>query len=142
MTPTATIDPRIETLVRRLLIASPVARHLGITIGRLAPDDVRLRLPFTMENVTVDRIVHGGVVATLADIAGAAAAASGVDPASVRGGATQTLVINYLRPADGCDLETRTRVLSRSRSAAVTSVEIQDPDGQLVAQATVTSRIW
>lgn len=142
MTPTAAIDPHIETLVRKLLIASPVARHLGITINHLAPDDVRLHLPFTMENVTVDRIVHGGVIATLADIAGAAASASGVDPATVRGGATQTLIVNYLRPADGCDLETRTRVLARSRGGTVTSVEIHDPDGQLIAQATVTSRIW
>ncbi|HAE48984.1 MAG TPA: acyl-CoA thioesterase [Tistrella mobilis] len=142
MTPTAAIDPHIETLVRKLLIASPIARHLGITVTRLAPGDVRLRLPFAMENVTVDRIVHGGVIATLADIAGAAASFSGVDPTTARGGATQTLVVNYLRPADGCDLETSTRVLSRSRSGTVTSVEIHDPDGQLIAQATVTSRIW
>lgn len=142
MTPTAAIDPHIETLVRKLLIASPIARHLGITVTRLAPGDVQLRLPFAMENVTVDRIVHGGVIATLADIAGAAASFSGVDPTMARGGATQTLVVNYLRPADGCDLETSTWVLSRSRSGTVTSVEIHDPDGQLIAQATVTSRIW
>ncbi|WP_372054404.1 PaaI family thioesterase [Tistrella mobilis] len=142
MTETTKIDPRIETLVRSLLIASPVARHLDITLGHLAPGDVRLRLPFAMANVTVDRIVHGGIIATLADIAGAAASASGVDPATIRGGATQTLVVNYLHPANGCDLETRTRVLSRSRSGTVTSVEIQDADGHLIAQATVTSRIW
>ena len=139
---TDTVDPRIAAIIHDVLIASPVARHLAIQVDRLAPDDVRLRLPFDPANVTIGRIVHGGVIATLADIAGAAASASGADPAGLRGGATQTLVVHYLRPADGVDLVTETTVLSRSRGGTVTAVSVRDTHGHLVAQASVTSRIW
>ena len=58
-------------------VAINLAQRLGIALETLEPDRVVLRMAFRPDNVTVGAIVHGGAIATLVDIAGAAASASG-----------------------------------------------------------------
>jgi uncharacterized protein (TIGR00369 family) len=86
-------------------------------------------------------VVHGGAIATLVDVAGAAASASGAAP-EVGGGATSSLALSYLAPADGVDLAAEARVIQRGRSQTVSDVEVRDPSGRLVAKGLVTSRLF
>lgn len=90
------IDPRMRHMVENVLMNSPVTRGLGIRLEVIEPEHVELVLPFLTTNVTHGSIVHGGVIATLIDIAGAAAAASGANGDEVRGGATSSLTVQYL----------------------------------------------
>jgi uncharacterized protein (TIGR00369 family) len=134
-------DPEPARLVTEVLMGSALAQRLGIILDTLHPDRVVLRMPFRADNVTVGSIVHGGAIATLIDVAGAAASASGA-PLEVKGGATTTLTVSYLAPADGVDLTAEARVIQRGRSQTVSDVEVRDPAGRLVAKGLVTSRLF
>ena len=135
------MEPNRRSLIEQVLMNSPLAQRLGIVAESLEVDRIVLAMPFRADNVTVGRIVHGGAIATLIDIAGAAASASGA-PAEMKGGATSSLTISYLAPADGVPLRAEARVVQRGRSQTVSDVEVRDDAGRLVAKALVTSRLF
>lgn len=58
---------------------SPFVAKLGIVADQLRDDEVRLRLPWDPSNVTIGDMVHGGAIATLADLTVMAAAWCGAD---------------------------------------------------------------
>ena len=137
---------RMHTLARSwiddVLAGSPVARALGIEVVAAAPEEVILRLPFRDDLTTVPGVLHGGVVATLVDVAGAAASASGLTPGdAATGGATTQLDVSYAGAA-GSDLTATATVLRRTRSATHSQVVVRDLGGEVVALAQVTSRIF
>lgn len=136
------VDPDMIARAEAMLIGSPVARHLGIRLVAMAQDTALLKLPFAPSNVTVGNIVHGGVIATLADIAGVCAAVTGADAATLAGGATSSMAISYLRAADGIDLEASAQVLHASKRQTVCQVTIRDAEAVLVAQALVTVALF
>ncbi|WP_051975320.1 PaaI family thioesterase [Cupriavidus necator] len=139
------VDPRMRTMIDTVLMGSPVARTLGIPLASLAPDHVELEMPFLPTNVTYGSIVHGGVIATLIDITGAAAAASGASAEEVKGGATSSLSIQYLAPAQGAALRAVATVVRRGRRQVVTDVSVyaEAPDeGVLVAKALMSSAMF
>jgi len=126
-----------------VLLSSPVAKTLGLELLHAEVDHVRLRLPFDSGLTTVGNTVHGGVIATVVDVAGAAASASGIrEQDEATGGVTADLSIAYLRPAVGSHLEATAEVTERTRTQTQTSVEVRDAEGQLVATGLVNSRIF
>jgi len=141
------VDPRICRMVEAVLLGSPVARALGVQLRRLAVDRVELLLPFRAEIVTHGDTVHGGVIATLIDIAGAAAAGSGADAQALQGGATSSLTVQYLAPARGTALLAVAEVVRRGRKQVATDVSVfaHDPaggTGVLVAKALMSSVLF
>lgn len=135
----------IRAMVDGILIGSPVARALGVSLDVLKVDHVELLLPFRPDNVTHGEIVHGGVIATLIDIAGAAAAASGANADELRGGATSSLSIQYLAPVSGSALRAVAVVVRRGRRQVVSDVSVyaEAPDaGVLVAKALMSSALF
>ncbi|HVY58592.1 MAG TPA: PaaI family thioesterase [Xanthobacteraceae bacterium] len=76
-----------------------------------------------------DPAYHGGVIATLIDIAGHAAVAVHIG----RMTPTIDLRIDYLRPAGASDLTATARLVRAGRSVARADVEIADADGRLIA---------
>ena len=134
-------DPKLARVISDVLMGSALAQRLGISLQVLEPERVVLAMPFRSDNVTVASIVHGGAIATLVDIAGAAASASGAPP-EMKGGATSSLTLSYLAPADGVDVVAEAKVIQRGRSQTVSDVEVRDPAGKLVAKALVTSRLF
>ncbi|CAG2144120.1 PaaI family thioesterase [Cupriavidus numazuensis] len=141
----AVTHPRMRQMVEEVLIGSPVARALGVQLDVLKPEHVELVLPFRHENITVGNMVHGGVIATLIDIAGAAASASGADPEHMKGGATNSLTVQYLAPANGTSLRAVATVVRRGRRQVVSEVEVyaEEPDaGTLVAKALMSSTMF
>ena len=61
-------------VIAQFLPTSPFVNKLGIVADVLEPDQVRLRLPWDPSNVTIGDMVHGGAIATLADLTVMAAA--------------------------------------------------------------------
>jgi uncharacterized protein (TIGR00369 family) len=73
---------------------------------------------------------HGGVIATVIDVAGdfvvaIKCAGSGVP--------TINLAIDYLRSADAIDLIIHARVRRAGRSIAVVDIDVEEPGGRLIA---------
>lgn len=125
-----------------VLARSPFAAHLAIEVAEAEAERVLVKLPFRPDLVTVGSVVHGGAIATLIDIAGAAASASGIADGETVGGATASMTVAYLSAADGCDLTAEALVIQRGRSQAVSDVFVRDGTGRLVAKGMVTSRIF
>lgn len=136
------VDPEMIARAEATLIGSPVAHHLGIRLVAMAQSTALLALPFAPSNVTVGNVVHGGVIATLADVAGVCAAMTGTDAATLAGGATSSMAISYLRAAAGIDLEASAQVLHASKRQTVCQVTIRDAQAVPVAQALVTVALF
>ena len=120
---------------------SPFVAKLGIVADVLDADEVRLRLPWDPSNVTLGDMVHGGAIATLADLTVMAAAWCGAEvPKSLRG-VTVSLAIDFLAPAQATDVIGVGRVLRRGKSLINCEVEVVLPDGDLVAKAIATYKV-
>ncbi|PLP97847.1 PaaI family thioesterase [Cupriavidus pauculus] len=133
---TRSVDPRNAAMLESVLGGSPVARSLGIRFDVVAPDHVELLLPFSMNHITVGDMVHGGVIATLIDVAGAAAAFSAVDLEVVKGGATGSLSIQFLAPAKSATLRAVADVVRRGKRQVVTEVSVYaEREGEAVLAA-------
>ncbi|BCH25979.1 PaaI family thioesterase [Mesorhizobium sp. L-8-3] len=128
--------------IEDVLAKSPFAAPLGIEVVEAETDRVVMKLPFRPQLATVGSIVHGGAIATLVDVTGAAASASGLADGDAVGGATANLAIAYLAAADGCDLTAEALVIQRGRNQTVSDVTVRDDAGRLVAKGMVTSRIF
>lgn len=126
-----------EAIIADRLLGSPVARSLGLAIERIEPGMVQLTLQFNAANVTVGTVVHGGVIAALADVTAVATAVSCARNAP-DSGATSSLSITYLAPAAGCDLVATGRSLRNGKRQHVVRVEIASDGGTPVAKALVT----
>lgn len=128
-------------VMREFLPNSPFVGHLGIELVRLDDGAAELRLPFRDEVVTIGRTVHGGAIATLIDTAAMAAAWAGAEVPEELRGATVSLSVNYLAPADGQDVTATARVERRGRRLVNVHVDVQDTDGSHVAVAIVTYQL-
>lgn len=136
------MDERARWWIDEVLAKSPVAKTLGIEVVSAEAERVVLGLPFDPANTTVGDTVHGGVIATLVDVAGASASASGITGDDATGGATSQMSLSYLASADGCDLVAEATVVHRTRTQTLTDVLVRDDQDRLVAKGTVTSRIF
>lgn len=137
--PTATAQHWIE----RVIVDSPVARHLQLRTVLAEVDRVDLALECRDDLTTVPGVLHGGVIATLADTAAAAASASGIDEADgAEGGATTHLNITFVTAATGRQLLASAVVRHRTKSTTHADITVRDEHDTLVATATATSRIF
>lgn len=140
--PAATIDAQARAWIDEVIASSPVAKAIGVEVVGAEVDQVRIRVAFDEHLTTIPGVIHGGVVATLIDIAGAAASATALTAADgATGGATAQLSVTYLAPATG-DLEAVATVLHRTRSTTQSDVTVRAVGGDLVAAGQVTSRIF
>ena len=84
--------------------------------------------------------VHGGILASLADIGVVAAVLSTCRQGEQMRG-TAELNISYLRPAVGRRIRVESLVIKKGRSLAVGDVELSNDRGALIAKARVTYAI-
>jgi len=129
-------DPANEARARAV-VAAPAAARLGLRMDSASTGTVRLSMPHDPAHCTLGDIVHGGVIATLADVTGVATAICGAKGLPQAGG-TSGLTIAYLAPAVACDLTAEGTLLKGGRRHCVARVAIRDPQGVLVAEAQVT----
>ena len=138
---TGSLDSSATYWITSVVLGSPVARALGVELVEATVDSVTVSAPHSEHATTVPGVTHGGTVATLIDIAGAASSASGVkDDDGASGGVTTHLAVTFLAPATS-DLTVHGEVIDRSRSTTHSHVRVLDADDTLVAVGQVTSRI-
>lgn len=126
-----------ETELRRIVETPPLHRWLGITLTQARPGEVVIALPYREELLATPEpengYVHGGILATLLDLAGDFALATLVG----RGIPTIDLRVDYLRPAlPGRALRaTGTVVRSGRRLGVADAVVVDAEDGRQLAVA-------
>lgn len=121
-------------VLRDLLASSPFHALMPVQIASVDRDEeaLVLKLAFApqFERTPGTRRHHGGVIATLVDIAGAFAMVMSVG----RNVPTTSLHVDYLRPPTaGSDLTAHARVRKAGRSVGVADVEVIDSQGRVVA---------
>ena len=130
---------------RRALVDSlqqaPFSRLLGLKIESSVNGDAVVRMPFNLALLNdggPKAPVHGGAIATLADLAACAAVWSLKETTR---SATISMTINYTGFATESDLVARATVRRKGKRIASISIEIVDDSGALVADALITYKI-
>jgi uncharacterized protein (TIGR00369 family) len=127
--------------LRDLMPNTPFMGWLGIVIERYEPDDVTIRLPFR-EDLTNDGIYfHGGVIASVLDTTGAAAAWSNHDFNKGTRASTVAMSVQYVGAAKRSDLLCHARTVRRRKELIFTEITGTDADADVVAHAIQTYRI-
>jgi uncharacterized protein (TIGR00369 family) len=110
---------------------SPYHRFLGLELTRYEDGLVEIVMPFREEFLREDGSdwLHGGIIASLIDIAGdyAIYSRTGGDVPTV------DLRIDYLRPAKRGRLSALAHIVKVGRRVAVADVEVRDEQRQVVA---------
>jgi len=117
----------------------PFARELGIELIEARADEVRARIEWSARLCTTAGLLHGGVLMSLADTAGAVCAFLNLPP----GSATSTIEskTNFFRPVREGHAEAVARPLHVGRSTMVVQTDVFDASGRRVAQVTQTQAV-
>ena len=129
------MEPLIEG-VRARLKESPSSSLLGFDVESVEKGRAVVGLNVRPDHKQIHGVVHGGILAALADTTAALAAYSTVPKGTEI--ATVTLTIDYLAPVPGGRVKAEGRVLRTGRNFVVTECEILNEDGTLAAKALLT----
>lgn len=116
----------------RLFVRSPFHALLGLKLDDLSAGSVRIVLPFRSDLLADDSsrpYIHGGVMATLLDVAGHYAVASIVG----RAVPTIDMRVDFLRPGPAETLVATAHAIKIGRSVAVADASIEDAYGNTIA---------
>jgi len=122
-----------------LIDAMPFARSLGMSLPKAAPDEVVATLEWTPERCTAGGVMHGGVVMTLADSAGALCAFLNLPEGAVT--STIESKTNFFRAVKGGTARAVARPLHVGRSTIAVRTEVFDDDDRLVAHVVQTQAV-
>ena len=121
-----------NTRLQTMLDAYEFHRILKMQVVEVSnPHSVRLRLPFSPSYALLSATgnYHGGVLASLADVAGKLACiVDGAKPFAV-----MHMNIDFLKSPCGCDLYARAKVIKSGRMVSLADVEITDEANNVYA---------
>ncbi|MCH9736323.1 MAG: PaaI family thioesterase [Actinomycetia bacterium] len=120
---------------------TPFLAGLGIVVERYEPDEATIRLPFRADLTNDGTYFHGGVIASVIDTAGAAAAWSNHDFDKGTRASTVAMSIQYVGAAKRSDLLCHARAVRRGKELIFTQITANDADGNIVAHGMQTYRI-
>jgi uncharacterized protein (TIGR00369 family) len=129
-------EKQVTELVRRRMKESKSSELLGFDVESVHDGRAIFRLDVRPRHKQIHGVVHGGILAALADTT-AAIAAYTVVPKGVEI-ATLELKINYLEPVPGGRVKADARVLRKGRNFIVAECEIFNETGSLAAKALLT----
>lgn len=112
----------------------PFAGHLGLTVDEASPDRVVARLEWAPHLCTAGGIMHGGVLMSLADTAGALVTFLGLAEGSTT--ATITSTTQMFRPVTSGAVRAVAMPLHRGRTTVTVQASLYDSEERLVAQTT------
>ncbi|MGX9673418.1 PaaI family thioesterase [Mycobacterium sp. HM-7] len=122
------VSPRLTTLKQ-------LFDHLGLAEADSPEGTLAMELPVTQAVVNTNGGLQGGLIATIADVAGGLLVSR---TSSFGNGITTTdLHIRYLRRIDTGPARAVARIVHQGRRSAVVQVEILRGNGDLAATATV-----
>jgi uncharacterized protein (TIGR00369 family) len=122
--------------IKEKLRSSNTARQFGFVVAEAEPGRVLLRMRVDKRHMQVHGVVHGGVLAALADTAGGLA--TYISLPRVKRVATIEMKINYLESVEGGTVEAEARLIRRGRHLAVVDCDIRDHNQRLVGKALMT----
>jgi len=114
----------------------PFNRLLGIKITRRHRDGVTVEIPLRDELMNFHGVLHGGVTASLADVAVGMSLHNHFQGA--RQITTVEMKLNYFLPVTGKKLRARCRLLKIGKTLCVGHVDLFNDSRKLVAAAIVT----
>ncbi len=129
-------EKHITELVRQRMKESQSSELLGFDVESVHDGRAIFRLDVRPRHKQIHGVVHGGILAALADTTGAIAAYTAV-PRGVEL-ATLELKINYLEPVPGGRVKAEAKVLRAGRNFIVVECEIFNESGSLAAKASMT----
>jgi 1,4-dihydroxy-2-naphthoyl-CoA hydrolase len=124
----------MPTDLGELVALMPFAGQLGLTVEEADPERVVARLAWAPELCTAAGVMHGGVLMSLADSAGALVAFLGLAEGQTT--ATITSTTQMFRPVTAGTVRAVAVPLNRGRTAVTVQTSLYDDDGRLVAQTT------
>jgi len=128
----------VAELAHRLRNSAP-GQLFGYELDSIGDGKAVMSLRVLDRHKQIHGVVHGGILASLADTAGAMAAYPML-PKGTRL-ATVEMTINYLEPVDRGPIIAEARVLRIGRTLAVAECEVKDAEGRLAAKALLTFAI-
>lgn len=126
----------VTELVRQRMKDSKSSELLGFDVESVHDGRAVFRLDVRPRHKQIHGVVHGGIIAALADTT-AAIAAYTVIPRGVEI-ATLELKINYLEPVPGGRVKADAKVLRAGRNFIVVECEIYNETGSMAAKALMT----
>ena len=126
---------RLEYAQKRMKL-SRFSVLVGFEVEQLSGGSAVLGMTVRDEHRQIHSMVHGGVIAALADTAGAIAAYT-VVPQGVEL-VTIELKINYLLPIEAGKVEAEGKVLRAGRNFVVVECDVRNETGDLAAKALMT----
>lgn len=129
-------EKKVTELVRRRMRESKATELLGFDVESVHDGRAIFRLDVRPKHKQIHGVVHGGILAALADTT-AAIAAYTVIPRGTELAALE-LKINYLEPVPGGSVRADAKVLRAGRNFIVTECDIFNETGSLVAKAILT----
>jgi 1,4-dihydroxy-2-naphthoyl-CoA hydrolase len=112
----------------------PFTQHLGLIVDEASPDQVIARLAWAPHLCTTGGIMHGGVLMSLADTAGALVAFLGLPEGATT--ATITSTSQMFRPVTSGTVRAVAIPLNRGRTTVTAQTSLYDSADRLVAQTT------
>jgi uncharacterized protein (TIGR00369 family) len=126
-------EPMTVPALQAKLDRSPFGRFLGLTIAAIdhGREEVVIAMPMRPEFERSDRSgqYHGGVIASLIDIAGDFALILKVGA----GVPTINFRVDYLRPASNTGLKATATARRLGRTIGVVDIDVHDDAGRLIA---------
>lgn len=118
---------------------SNTARQFGFRLENAEVGRAKLRMKVQPQHMQIHGVVHGGVLASLADTAGGLALYMAL-PRGSRA-ATVEMKINFLEPVRSGTIFAEARILRQGKYLAVIECDVKDEHGKMVAKALMTFSI-
>ncbi len=137
----------VKNLIEQMI---PFVKKVGVIVDEISPTKVRLTLPHDASNLNPMGILHAGATFTLAETCAAAICLTSlggkamfigkqVDIRFKRPGKGDVVAVAQLTPADAQKI--LDAVAKDGKVDAPITVDVTDPAGEPVAQATVTMSV-
>lgn len=117
-----TIDPNFERRSRENFESQAFMQHLGVKMTELKPGYCELEVPSRPEWMQQHGFFHGGILATIADVAGGYAAFSIIRPEATN--VTVEIKVNLMSPASGEKLVARGTVLKPGKALTICRCDV------------------
>jgi uncharacterized protein (TIGR00369 family) len=131
-----TVEYLAERELRERVRMSNTAKQFGFVVQHVERGKVTIRMPVNARHKQVHGVIHGGVLAALADTAGGLATYM-ASPLGTRV-ATVEMKINFLEAVEAGSVTAEAEVVRIGRHIAVADCDLRDNSGRLVAKALMT----
>ncbi len=130
------LNPQWCEWIIPIINSSPFFSFLGIKLNELKYGESFLELELKKNHLQIHGVVHGGVIATLIDAAGALAAITEIEGSYSL--TTLEMKLNYLSSAKKGKISAHGRCIKLGRTIGVSEVSIKNEDKKIVAHGLVT----